>query len=80
MSRAPGRTPQEFKPEWKSAPVLILADGPYVVMMWDRKDKDPANSAKEYTWNHFDVLRIENGMVKEHWDEAQIAPPPAGNK
>jgi predicted SnoaL-like aldol condensation-catalyzing enzyme len=39
-------------PEWKSAPVLILADRPYVVTMWDRKDNHPADPAKEYTWNH----------------------------
>jgi predicted SnoaL-like aldol condensation-catalyzing enzyme len=80
MSRTPGRTPQEIKPEWKNAPVLTLANGPYVVMMWDRKSKDPDDPTKEYTWNHFDVLRMENGFVKEHWDEAQIMPLPAGNK
>jgi predicted SnoaL-like aldol condensation-catalyzing enzyme len=75
MSRVPGRTPQQIKPEWKSAPALTLADGPYVLMMWDRKDKDPADPTREYTWDHFDVVRIENGMIREHWDEAQIAPP-----
>jgi predicted SnoaL-like aldol condensation-catalyzing enzyme len=26
-------------------------------------------------WNHFDVIRVENGLIKEHWDEAVIAPP-----
>jgi predicted SnoaL-like aldol condensation-catalyzing enzyme len=73
MSRVPGRTPQEIKPEWKSAPVLTLLNGPYVLMMWDRKEKDPDGPDREYTWNHFDLLRIENGWVKEHWDEARIA-------
>jgi predicted SnoaL-like aldol condensation-catalyzing enzyme len=75
MSRVPGRTPEAIKPEWKAAPVLTLANGPYVLMMWDRRAKDPADQSKEYTWNHFDVVRIENGIVKEHWDEARIAPP-----
>jgi predicted SnoaL-like aldol condensation-catalyzing enzyme len=74
MSRVPGRKPEEIKPEWKAAPVLTLANGPYVVMMWDRKAKDPADPSKEYTWDHFDVVRIEEGIVKEHWDEARIAP------
>jgi predicted SnoaL-like aldol condensation-catalyzing enzyme len=79
MSRVPGRVPQEIKPAWKNLPVLTLVSGPYVLMMWDRKDKDPADPSREYTWNHFDLLRIENGLVKEHWDEAQIAVPmPAG--
>jgi predicted SnoaL-like aldol condensation-catalyzing enzyme len=78
MSRVPGRKPEDIKPEWKAAPVLTLANGPYVLMMWDRKAKDPADSSKEYMWNHFDVVRIESGIVKEHWDEARIAPPPPG--
>ena len=79
MSRVPGRTPEEIKPEWKNSPVLTLINGPYSFMMWDRTDNDPSDPTKQYTWNHFDVLRMENGRVKEHWDEAQIMPPPAGN-
>lgn len=79
MSRVPGRTPQEIKPEWKNAPSLTLVNGPYVVMMWDRKDKDPADMTKDYTWNHFDVVRVD-GQIKEHWDEARINPPPPAGK
>lgn len=77
MSRVPGRTPREIKPEWVSAPSLTLVSGPYVLMMWDRKDKDPNDPSREYVWNHFDVIRVENGLIKEHWDEAVIAPPAA---
>src|SRR5580658_8725663 len=34
---------------------------------------------REYHWGHFDLARVENGMIKEHWDEAVInAPQPAG--
>lgn len=74
MSRVPGRTPQEIKAEWKNAPALTLINGPYSLMMWDRKAKDPADPSKEYVWNHFDVVRVENGLIKEHWDEAIIDP------
>ena len=77
MSRTPGRTPREIKPEWVSAPSLTLVSGPYVLMMWDRKDKDPNDPAREYVWNHFDVIRVENGLIKEHWDEAVVAAPAA---
>jgi len=80
MSRVPGRTPQELKPEWKNAPVLTLINGPYSFMMWDRKSKDPDDPNREYTWNHFDAVRVENGLIKEHWDEAVINPPQAGGK
>jgi predicted SnoaL-like aldol condensation-catalyzing enzyme len=77
MSARPGRTPQEIKPEWPSPPALTLIDGPYSVMMWDRMAKDPDNPSKMYTWNHYDVVRMENGHIKEHWDEARINPPQA---
>ena len=74
MSRVPGRTPEEIKPEWKNPPVLTLISGPYSFMMWERKSKDPADPTKEYIWNHFDVVRVENGLIKEHWDEAVLEP------
>jgi predicted SnoaL-like aldol condensation-catalyzing enzyme len=75
MSRTPGRTPREIKPEWVNAPVLTLINGPYAFMMWDRTAKDPDDQSREYKWNHFDVVRIENNLIKEHWDEARINPP-----
>ena len=31
--------------------------------------------AAETIWNHFDVVRIENNLIKEHWDEARIDAP-----
>jgi predicted SnoaL-like aldol condensation-catalyzing enzyme len=83
MSRIPGRRPEDakpIKPEWLNPPVLTLVSGPYVVFMWDRMAKDPDDSSREYKWNHFDVVRVENGLIKEHWDEAVVAPPPAGGK
>lgn len=83
MARIPGRKPEDakpIKPEWINPPVLTLVDGPYCLFMWDRKAKDPDDPSREYTWNHFDVVRAENGLIKEHWDEARINPPQAGRK
>ena len=34
----------------------------------------PNDLSKDYVWTHFDVIRVENGLIKEHWDEAVIAP------
>ncbi len=63
---------ETIKPEWKDAPVLTLASGPYVLMMWNEREKDPADPGKDYLWNHFDVLRVENDLLKEHWDEEKL--------
>ena len=78
MSGIPGRTARDIKPEWVNAPVLTLVNGPYSFMMWERTAKDPDDANREYKWNHFDVVRIENNLIKEHWDEARINPPAAG--
>jgi predicted SnoaL-like aldol condensation-catalyzing enzyme len=67
--------PETIKPEWKNPPTLTIASGPYVFFMWDRKAKDPADPTKEYTWDHFDMVRVENGKIQEHWDEARKNPP-----
>jgi predicted SnoaL-like aldol condensation-catalyzing enzyme len=42
-------------------------------MMLERKSKDPSDSSKEYAWNHCGVARVEDGLIKEHWDEAVLA-------
>ena len=84
MSRIPGRRPEDakpIKPEWLNPPVLTLVNGPYVLFMWDRTAKDPDDPSREYKWNHFDVVRVENGLIKEHWDEARMNPPqPSASK
>jgi len=78
MSRVPGRTPRDIKTEWVNPPVLTLINGPYSFMMWDRTARDPDDPNREYKWNHFDLVRIENNLIKEHWDEARINPPAPG--
>lgn len=75
MAARPGREPMEIKDEWPNPPSFTLVSGPYVWMQWDRTAEDPNYPGEEYVWNHFDVLRVENGLIKEHWDEAVIAPP-----
>jgi len=72
MSQRPGRRPQDAKPikeEWIDPPVLTLVNGPYCLMMAQRTAKDPDDPGREYQWNHFNVIRVENGLIKEHWDD-----------
>ena len=83
MSRIPGRRPEDAKPitdQWPNPPVLTLVNGPYCFFMWDRMAKDPDDASREYKWNHFDIVRVENGLIKEHWDEARINPPQPGGR
>jgi predicted SnoaL-like aldol condensation-catalyzing enzyme len=73
------RKPEPLKPEWKRPPALTLVSGDLVLMMFDRTSKDPADPTKDYKWNWFDMVRVDGGMVQEHWDQAVKNPPrPAG--
>ena len=51
--------------------VSIVAEGDYVVLSFVRELPDPSNPAKKYTTTWFDMFRIENGKVAEHWDGAE---------
>jgi predicted SnoaL-like aldol condensation-catalyzing enzyme len=72
-----GRRPaRDIKPALDPAPVIQFAKGPYVVFVWEREAKDA--SGMPYKYNFFDVVRVENGKIAEHWDSVFKNPPPAG--
>lgn len=62
--------PQPIEAKIKGPLVGIVAEGDYVVLSFVREAADPADAAKKYTTTHFDMFRIENGKVAEHWDSA----------
>ena len=55
-------------------PVVMGAKGDYVWLIWETEQKDPRDPSKTYHSNSFDVLRIQNGKVQEHWDSAMKMP------
>jgi predicted SnoaL-like aldol condensation-catalyzing enzyme len=79
MSTRPGRRPEDAKPlttEWKNPPLLTLINGPYSMMVWQRAgEKDPDDPSKVYNYYHYDMVRVQNGRVQEHWDEFVVNPP-----
>jgi len=58
-------------------PVKAFAKGDYVVLVWEHEDKDSADPSKTYTFNTFDVMRVQNGRIQEHWDSSLKNPPQA---
>ena len=72
------RKPEPIKPEWKNKPTLTLASGPYVLYVIKRMEKDPDDPAKTYPAYWFDMVRVDNGMIQEHWDAAVKNPPAPG--
>jgi predicted SnoaL-like aldol condensation-catalyzing enzyme len=55
--------------------VAIQAEGNFVTLSFVREEKDPANPGQKYTTTWFDMFRIDDGKIAEHWDVALKAPP-----
>ena len=56
--------------------VNIVAEGDLVVLAFvDARPIDPADKTKTYTTTSFDMFRIENGKIAEHWDTQPLIPP-----
>jgi predicted SnoaL-like aldol condensation-catalyzing enzyme len=62
--------PQPIESRVKASLVTILADGDLVVLAFVREAIDPKDPGKKYTTTWFDMFRIENGKIAEHWDPA----------
>ena|SRR5579871_1615875 len=69
-------------PETLPGLVAIQAEGDYVTLSFVREYDDPVNRGQKYTTTWFDMLRVQNGKLVEHWDCATKAapPPPAAKK
>jgi predicted SnoaL-like aldol condensation-catalyzing enzyme len=48
--------------------ISILAEGDLVMLATVSYSPDPENPGKKYAGTHFDLFRIENGKIAEHWD------------
>ena len=54
-----------------AAPLIsITAEGDIVILSFVRENTDPGDPTKKYTTTWFDMFRIENGKIAEHWDPA----------
>jgi predicted SnoaL-like aldol condensation-catalyzing enzyme len=72
------RKPEPLKAEWKNKPTLMFASGSYVFLIVKRAEKDPDDPSKTYPAYWFDMVRVDNGMIQEHWDAAVKNPPAPG--
>jgi predicted SnoaL-like aldol condensation-catalyzing enzyme len=58
--------------------VAIQAEGDYVTLSLVRTYDDPVNKGQKYTSTWFDMFRIQDGKIAEHWDNATKPVPPPG--
>ena len=64
----PGMIPPGKKTFFKA-----VAQGEYVVVIWNQPQPDPHNPGTTYIGEAFDMFRVRNGQVVEHWDDTRKA-------
>ncbi len=62
--------PKPVQPTLRRQPVAVVAEGDLVTVIWKRPLPDPADPSKTYDAFAFDLFRIQNGKLMEHWDGA----------
>jgi predicted SnoaL-like aldol condensation-catalyzing enzyme len=62
------KKPGPIAPKITAPLVAIAAERDLVVLSFAREVPDPKDPAKKYTTTAFDMFRIENGKIAEHWD------------
>ena len=56
----------------RSTPVAIVAEGDYVVAIYKATLPDPDDPAKTYEAFNFEMVRIKDGKLAEHWDALKL--------
>jgi len=62
------KKPQPIADKVSAPLVSITAEGDLVTLAFVSERKDPKDPTKTYTTTWFDMFRIENGKIAEHWD------------
>ncbi len=60
--------PKPIQPRITAALVTITAEGDKVILSFVRETADPKDATRKFTTTWFDMFRIDNGKIAEHWD------------
>lgn len=67
-----GGGPGELKDRISGKLVAIVAEGDLVVLSFARELENPNKPGEKYTTTWFDMFRVKNNKVVEHWDYGTI--------
>ncbi len=70
MKTLPKPANDDIGAEMKDPPAHIVAEGDLVTFIFKRSVPDPKDKSKSYDRYSFDMFRIKNGKIVEHWDGA----------
>lgn len=63
-------TPKPVEARVKAPLVSIVAERDIVILSFVRENPEPQDGTRKYTTTWFDMFRIDNGKIVEHWDGA----------
>ena len=67
-----GSLPQNPVPDNIPGLVSLVAEGDLVTISFVRECEDPRNEGETYTTTWFDMFRVTDGVITEHWDYGTI--------
>lgn len=65
-----GKPPRNINPAVTRPLISIVAEGDLVTLVFVQQGTDPKDSTKKYVTSWFDMFRVEQGLIVEHWDSA----------
>lgn len=68
--------PEGFVAPGRKTPLHVVAEGDLVVVIWNQPQPDPNKPGETYIGQAFDMFRVKDGMVVEHWDDTRKSPRP----
>jgi predicted SnoaL-like aldol condensation-catalyzing enzyme len=64
------KTPKPVEPQITPTPTVLMVKGDLVLVVEQHTAPDPADSSRTYNSFWFDLFRVKNGKIVEHWDNA----------
>jgi predicted SnoaL-like aldol condensation-catalyzing enzyme len=58
----------------RSLPVILMAEGDYVIGIYKATLPDPDDTSRTYEAFNFEAVRFKDGLLAEHWDAVKFAP------
>jgi predicted SnoaL-like aldol condensation-catalyzing enzyme len=68
LKTLPPPASDDIGPDVKNPPAHIVAEGDLVTFVFRQKTPDPKDKTKTYDRFTFDMFRLKNGKIVEHWD------------
>jgi predicted SnoaL-like aldol condensation-catalyzing enzyme len=68
-------TPKPVEAKLSPEPDVLMSKGDLVLVMIKHTGPDPTDASKTYDSFWFDLFRVKDGKIVEHWDNAMKNPP-----